>query len=1000
MLYDPYVNAVRWILALLGAVVVGFALAVLAFVVTAADLGLRCLPASYTPQGLRIEIVSPHVQIEKGDPQPVAGDILVAIQRRPVRTFADFVNRMSELRNPVIPPGGRLSTETELSRHASLLPPLISKEYQDGELWVQVTFRERETGDEKRCWMLLQPLPGGEISLTFVWFVLQCSILLVGALASWTRPFDRSARLFFAMCIVVTGAFVGGYHWWIIAGALWLTVPFVICAVLVPVSTLHFFLVYPEPKPFMARWPLATKTLLYFTPVAAMLAIVFIVCRTRWLSLSSADPLEIQRAFRMLDWVVYSYLAVAAGYFAATIAALLHSSLTTRAVLIQHQVRWILWAGLLATLPVGYTLFLALTRQTQFALGDASVPMFAASILFMLAYAIGIVRYKLMLVDQILSRGMLHYVFSLAIAGVYSFAIASGTFAGLTQPRLLPSHAWSVFSIVVLAVLLLGWFRDRLQQIIDRRFFRDKYPIDRALSGMSEVGNRQEPESLAERLLSSLRDVLGVERACVYLRDQGEFNLGACFGMRNPPRRLAATENLLRSLQADASVQRHDNATGPAAEVQPLLNQFNLHLVHALETNGEIVGIILLGPRRNGASFSADDLTFLTAVGQIGSVALNSVRVHQTLARMNDDLRLKADKIGEQQRMIAMLQSEITTREAATAPTSSTAAPAEPEAVPLRRELIKGNSPAIRLVLETVRKVSSSEASVLVRGESGTGKELLARAIHENGPRAKGPLVSVHCAALSPGLLESELFGHVKGAFTGAHRDRTGRFEMASGGTLFLDEIGDISLETQVKLLRVLQERSFEPVGGSRTVNVDVRLIAATHQNLERLISEGKFREDLFYRLNVISITLPPLRERPEDVVELTLHFLTRAAERLGKTVTHVEDDALHVLLRYAWPGNIRELENVIERAVVLTDGPGLQLTDLPPEMASNSRWTQPVDLRPVPLSLSELPQAAGERQQLLLALDRARGNKAEAARLLGIPRSTFFSKLKKHAIS
>ncbi|MCA9096643.1 MAG: sigma 54-interacting transcriptional regulator, partial [Planctomycetaceae bacterium] len=230
----------------------------------------------------------------------------------------------------------------------------------------------------------------------------------------------------------------------------------------------------------------------------------------------------------------------------------------------------------------------------------------------------------------------------------------------------------------------------------------------------------------------------------------------------------------------------------------------------------------------------------------------------------------------------------------------------------------RGKSPAIQRVLTTVRKVAASQSSVLIRGESGTGKELLAQAIHENSPRKNGPLVRVHCGALAAGLLESELFGHVKGAFTGAHRDKVGRFEMANGGTLFLDEIGDISLETQIKLLRVLQERTFEPVGSSRTVQVDVRLIAATHQNLEKLIAEGKFREDLFYRLNVISITSPPLRERTDDILELSLHFLRQGGERLGKRLTYIEDRALEAMLRYGWPGNVRQLENAIERACVL----------------------------------------------------------------------------------
>jgi transcriptional regulator with GAF, ATPase, and Fis domain len=286
-------------------------------------------------------------------------------------------------------------------------------------------------------------------------------------------------------------------------------------------------------------------------------------------------------------------------------------------------------------------------------------------------------------------------------------------------------------------------------------------------------------------------------------------------------------------------------------------------------------------------------------------------------------------------------------------------------------------------------------------------------------------MIGVHCGALSPGLLESELFGHVKGSFTGAHRDKIGRFEMANGGSLFLDEIGDISLETQIKLLRVLQEREFEPVGGTRSVQVDVRLIAATHQNLERLILDGKFREDLFYRLNVISISLPPLRERADDIIELALYFLNRAAERAGKRITHLNEAAIDALKRYPWPGNIRELENAIERSVVMAEGLEITLHDLPAIIVASTAHSLRI-LETKPVSASRLPRTAAsfestskapqreftlphsaargpsradfppERAALEEALSKAGGNMAEAARLLGIPRSTFFSRLKK----
>jgi transcriptional regulator with GAF, ATPase, and Fis domain len=323
-----------------------------------------------------------------------------------------------------------------------------------------------------------------------------------------------------------------------------------------------------------------------------------------------------------------------------------------------------------------------------------------------------------------------------------------------------------------------------------------------------------------------------------------------------------------------------------------------------------------------------------------------------------------------------------------------------------------GTSPQLRQVLQLVRKVAANDKTVvLIRGESGTGKELLAQAVHDSSPRAGKAFVKVHCAALSPTLLESELFGHVKGAFTGAHRDKVGRFELATGGTLFLDEIGDIALEVQTKLLRVLQERTFERVGSSEPLTVDVRILAATHQDLEELIRQGRFREDLYYRLNVFPIFVPPLRQRWEDLAELATHFLKQAALRCRKPVTEIDDDVLAILKAYHWPGNIRQLENVVERAVVIAEGTTLTIHELPEDilrvvdnlsMPLGDREANGDALEPSPangLRRDRSDRQRRERDLLLQALETAAGNKAEAARALGLARSTLLSKLKKHGI-
>ncbi|HEY6122332.1 MAG TPA: sigma 54-interacting transcriptional regulator, partial [Pyrinomonadaceae bacterium] len=234
-------------------------------------------------------------------------------------------------------------------------------------------------------------------------------------------------------------------------------------------------------------------------------------------------------------------------------------------------------------------------------------------------------------------------------------------------------------------------------------------------------------------------------------------------------------------------------------------------------------------------------------------------------------------------------------------------------------EEIVGNSPALLQLLRRVDHVAPTDSSVLIYGETGTGKELIARAIHNRSARKDRPLVKINCSAISAGLVESELFGHVKGAFTGAIERRIGRFELADGGTLFLDEVGELPLETQVKLLRVLQEREFEPVGSNRSVHVDVRIIAATNRNLEESISSGKFRSDLYYRLNVIPLEVPPLRERRADIPQLAMFFLSQCARNLGKRIEGLSSAATESLLRYPWPGNVRELQNVIERALILS---------------------------------------------------------------------------------
>src|SRR6202049_4643712 len=303
-------------------------------------------------------------------------------------------------------------------------------------------------------------------------------------------------------------------------------------------------------------------------------------------------------------------------------------------------------------------------------------------------------------------------------------------------------------------------------------------------------------------------------------------------------------------------------------------------------------------------------------------------------------------------------------------------------------EGIVGSSDALREVLDQVRTVALTDSTVLIEGETGTGKELIARAIHNSSRRRSRPFIKLNCAAIPLGLLESELFGHEKGAFTGAVTQKLGRFEAAHGGTLFLDEIGDMPLELQAKLLRVLQEQEFERLGSTFTRRVDVRVVAATNQDLAGLVAEKQFRMDLYYRLNVFPIALPPLRHRLEDIPMLVAHFVNRNATAMAKRIDRISSDAMEALLRYPWPGNIRELQNFIERAVILTKGDVLHLSPLPTHAAFP---TEPVTL------------ADAERVHILNALRESNwvvGGAAGAAARLGVKRTTLISKMRKRGLS
>ncbi len=967
--------------------------------------------------------------------------------------------------------------------------------------FVEVAWRHGRTGEPITAEAMVRYPPTWSYVWSCIWFFQEVLIFAVGARVFWKRPGDRSARLFFVLCLVTVGAYMGGYHWTEIVLRPTLIYPFVFFALLVPVVNLHFFLVFPRENPLLKRRRRLVLGLLYGVPGVSLAAIWGTMFVSHWLRIHG-DPLRAAVGERVIRALALGYIGVAAMIFALCIPCLVYSYRHAATRGEKNQVKWILLASLIASVLIVYLLFQAWMDTSTLGRDSGAWPMFGVSVLYTLAYAFSITRYKLMQVEEIINRSVVYFALSVTAGLVYSGLLLVFGWLIRDQMRTSPTSGGAMVAAfsVVLVLILSEVARGRFQRVIDRRFFREKYKFDQAMQKMRvAVGSLVDRGTLGRRLLEGAAEVLRVEWGAIYLAGPSdrEFQLAACHGP-SPDEAVLTADNPLVARLRQAPTVRLSHATSPSAgsdsatdamialggEAATALGQGQLG-------DSQLGGLLVLGPKRSGMPFEDEEMAFLGALSSVATLALHSADIQETLESLNHELRDKVDKIAEQQRRILILQEQLRGRaeretdrdrdrdrerdaaaggdeprgEADSKRGVAARSPAEESSSAVFGEL-RGSSQAVRRMIVTARKVAASPSAVLIRGESGTGKELLAAAIHAASPRAARPFVKVHCAALSQSLLESELFGHVRGAFTGADRDRKGRFEQANGGTLFLDEIGDINLEVQTKLLRVLQEMSFERVGSSQPVAVDVRIIAATHQDLEALIREGLFREDLFYRLNVIPLRTPALRQRKEDILELAGAFLARYSERTGKSLTHLEPEAVELLMAHDWPGNVRELENVIERAVVLADGPAITVEDLPQEVrepgrrrfrgrhpapaglnvvgngkeqgggggepAGATRGGRAAAARSIAAGTDTAPprarpgegsrrsrttdrddgrEPAGgeewnaeflayERQRLTDAMAEAEGNKSIAARLLGMPRSTFFSKLRKHGLA
>jgi len=1043
-------------LILVSLVAVGYSLSVLVRDGSTYDLRVYSLfPNSESDVGARVARVGGDIDARLAIPRiataELPGDIITHVpakvltrhgwsfEMQPVLSFPHFIRAIADLSPTLteIPPDGVVEGDftapTDLDAETQArLPPLVDIG-RDRARWARLELlRTNATGETETVtsWLRLQPTPLSSILISLAWFFLKMIIFVIGALVVTRRPSDTSARMFFALCAITVVAFMGGFHWSSLLGSPWLLYPFVLCAMLVPPVTLHFYLLFPQPHLVVRRWPWQTMVAVYGLPGLFTLLLFGAMI---WSHQVSDDPDQLAAPLVMVAQLISASLALSAVWFIAGLGVLVHRFLKTETQVEQNQVKWLLSAAIPATVPLGMVLYTATTNPAEFAYGTTTKPlMLVASGFFTIAYAVSITRYRLMQAGRFLNRGL--WYFAISFAAMALFCLMVGMWALISGSIFIWGNVLVVGLTAMVVLVLMGWAGNRYQMASEVQFHREKFQLDKAMRRLGKaVEQLVEPAQLVQQMLQSALDAVSASSGAVYLKTAGSegFERVATHGRMEFPRKMAFDSPLAEELRTAGLVSRWAGSGPPPSAGRWHLDDLGGELASSLEAGDVLVGFVLLGPKDESQPYTPEDRNFLIALARTTSLALESAQGHHTITRLREELQAKVDQIAEQQQRILFLQGELVNR---TAPPASSPSPenAGRSSVALRHE-IRGSSPVVQTMLGKVSKIARSSSSVLIRGESGTGKELLAQAIHGNSARGEGPFVQVHCAALSQGLLESELFGHVKGAFTGADRDKIGRFEMADCGTLFLDEIGDISLETQTKLLRALQEQAFERVGGTETIRVDVRLIAATHRNLEELIRQGRFREDLFYRLNVISLLSPPLRERGDDIVELAYHFLRQYASRVGKSIARIDRDALAILVGYSWPGNIRQLENAVERAVVLAEGDSITVSDWPPEILASPKsvspsegraftpargqavagWSPPRPASPSPVSSGALTLSSPgslassstlesdverfERERLAAVLTECQGNKSEAARILGLPRSTLFSKLRKY---
>jgi transcriptional regulator with GAF, ATPase, and Fis domain len=1002
------VSKTRLILLLWGCAFFCYALAVLLYVQVIPDLGLRT--AFSNELRAKPRTFDDNGQYRIGDKIVRIGDIATdGGKAREREDWRKILRAPKDLSGEVQP----LLEEANAGK-SLILPSWVQFRRESGDPWdadgndgeptawvrLEMKHTDGAAGVESyTAWARLGEVPINDLIPSLLWFFLKAGLLLVAGWVWWKQPDDPAARQFYLMSLITVGAYMGGYHWSLLVAQPTLLVVFIICGTLLPATNLHFYSIFPRPKAWIVRAPRLALTMIYGIPLIFTAIILSLY-------------LDENASLVLLKNTVFIFFGVAATWYVGSIASLLHSYVTIANPIERNQVRAILVGASIALVPISYSIYLAIVDTTTFSAGGATWPMFAASAILTIAYAVSITRYRLLDFEKLLSSSMDYFVASFLAAVLYYAVVFAGTLLFnryIASPRF--SEAVTFSAVALLLLLGLDQARGRIRKFLDRRFTKQKTQLDRTLQRMGEaIEQLVDPHALAMKFLNATTELLGAGQGAVFLRqgDPGIYRLAGFQGSAPSLGELPPGSPIIDALKKGKVVDARPSPYEPLSPAQKQLKNLGGELAQPIMHEDRLLAFVILGPKE--PAYRPEDAELLAAFAQITGLALQSAEGHRIIEQLNQELGDKVQKISEQQRRILALQSQLHRQVAAAPPqpqpeASATPAVEQSVATPPLAGIV-GASSELQHLLGMVRKVATTDAVVLLRGESGTGKELIARAVHESSTRVDKPFIKVHCAALSANLLESELFGHVKGAFTGAHKDKIGRFEMAHGGTLFLDEIGDISLDVQTKLLRVLQERTLERVGSSESIQVDVRIITATHQNLEALIRQGRFREDLFYRLNVFPVQVPPLRQRIEDIPSLAMHFMKQAAAKCKKDLHTIDDDAMQLLRTYSWPGNIRQLENVIERAVVIAEGQAISVAELPAEVFQFADDESPLatnlDAESTvtrPLSPLRRERLRMEREELVRAMGAARGNKAEAARALGIARSTLVSRLKKFGL-